>query len=72
MTGCPHCNNPEYYETALSSCSNCGWNGEYCEKEDCQECCPHDEYDHGICLGCGKDCTDDLVSAAEYRYEGDR
>lgn len=28
--------------------------------------CPHDEHDHGICLDCGKDITDDLVAAAEF------
>lgn len=40
--------------------------------EDCQECCEHGEYDHGICLDCGKDCLDDLVGMAEDYYEGDR
>ena len=29
------------------------------------EQCPHDEHDHGICLDCGKDITDDLVAQAE-------
>lgn len=24
-----------------------------CEEEGCQACCPHDEYDHYICLDCG-------------------
>ena len=32
-------------------------------KED--EPCPHDEHDHGICLSCGEDITDDLVGQAE-------
>jgi hypothetical protein len=27
--------------------------GEPCEVSDCQECCSHDERDHGICLDCG-------------------
>lgn len=40
--------------------------------EKCQECCPHSEYDHGICYDCGKDCTDDLVGGAEAHFEGDR
>jgi hypothetical protein len=40
--------------------------------DKCQECCQHDEHDHGHCLGCGKDCTDDLVGAAEAYFEGDR
>lgn len=26
--------------------------GDHCEEEKCQECCPHDERDHGICLYC--------------------
>lgn len=25
---------------------------EPCEEERCQECCPHNERDHGICLDC--------------------
>lgn len=24
-----------------------------CEEYDCQQCCPHDERDHGFCLDCG-------------------
>lgn len=24
-----------------------------CEQEGCQDCCQHDERDHGICLDCG-------------------
>lgn len=23
-----------------------------CEDPKCQDCCPHDERDHGICLDC--------------------
>lgn len=26
--------------------------GDRCDEETCQECCPHDERDHGICLDC--------------------
>jgi hypothetical protein len=26
--------------------------GQPCEEQGCQECCPHDERDHGICLDC--------------------
>ena len=26
---------------------------ELCEEPKCQECCSHDERDHGICLDCG-------------------
>lgn len=36
------------------------------------EPCEHNEHDHGICLDCGKDITDNLVGAAEARFEGDR
>lgn len=32
--------------------------------ETCQECCPHDERDHGICL----DCEDD-ISSDGYDYD---
>ena len=24
-----------------------------CDELDCQLCCPHDEYDHDMCLDCG-------------------
>lgn len=39
---------------------------------DCSECCEHVETDHGICLDCGKDCTDALIARAESLYEGER
>jgi hypothetical protein len=26
-----------------------------CEKEECQECCPHDDIDHFQCIYCGKE-----------------
>ncbi len=35
-------------------------------EEPQDEECAHDEHDHGICLYCGKDITDDLVARAEY------
>lgn len=35
------------------------------ERANQQADCPHVEHDHGICLECGKDITDDLVSRAE-------
>lgn len=38
----------------------------------CPDCCVHNEYDHGICLDCGKDCTDFLIMRAEDYYEGER
>lgn len=28
--------------------------------------CPHDELDHGICMDCGQDRFDDLVSRADF------
>jgi hypothetical protein len=44
--------------------------GESCEKEDCQECCEHDEFDHYICLDCGYEkCPGDDIDAAEYALE---
>lgn len=38
----------------------------------CESCCQCSEFDHGICLDCGADRTDDLVAAAEAACEGDR
>lgn len=36
--------------------------------------CEHDDVDmdERCCLDCGKDMTEDIASAYEYRYEGDR
>lgn len=34
----------------------------------CQDCCPHDEHDHGICLDCAKDLIDEL-SGVEYEVD---
>jgi len=33
-----------------------------CEERECQDCCPHDERDHYICLDCGheKDPGEDI------------
>jgi hypothetical protein len=46
---------------------------------DCLECagCSHDEHDHGICLDCGEDRTDDLAARAyddakAARFGGDK
>lgn len=43
-------------------------NCEACQDEcdDCQECCPHDEHDHGICLDCGKDNLDSLIEDIDF------
>jgi len=30
----------------------CTESGEACNEEKCQQCCPHDERDHGICMDC--------------------
>lgn len=27
--------------------------GQACEDEACEQCCPHDEREHGMCLDCG-------------------
>lgn len=43
-----------------------------CDEETCQECCPHDEMDHGFCLSCDKDLNDEICNAAHERLEGDR
>jgi hypothetical protein len=39
-----------------------------CEESGCQECCEHDEFDHGICLDCGyeKDPGEDIDRAMDY------
>jgi hypothetical protein len=31
---------------------NITFNSQYCDTDNCQACCPHDERDHGICLDC--------------------
>jgi len=37
-----------------------------CEQDDCQECCEHDEHEHGVCINCGKDIHDSLVSVVDF------
>jgi hypothetical protein len=44
--------------------------GELCEFEKCQECCSHDERDHGICLDCEHE--NDGSGAADWAYEMSR
>lgn len=56
---------------ALETCMKCDGSSP-CENEECQECCPHDEHDHGICLDCGRDRNGDLAGKAEDAFEGDR
>jgi Fe2+ or Zn2+ uptake regulation protein len=41
-------------------------NGDSCQDSTCQECCPHDEHDHAICIDCGYDMTDDLASYGDH------
>lgn len=38
--------------------------GKYCGDDNCPECCPHDDLDHGICLWCEKDLTEELAAKA--------
>ena len=41
-----------------------------CKDLECQECCPHDERDHFICLDCGHEQDPgELIDAAEYDME---
>lgn len=44
-----------------------------CEDGICQECCPHNEYDHDICLDCGYERDPgEAIDAAEYSYGDER
>jgi hypothetical protein len=45
---------------------------EGCDEQECQECCPHDERDHYICLDCGHDGTDEAMSDAYDAYKASR
>jgi hypothetical protein len=37
----------------------------YCKEDGCQECCPHDEWDHDMCLDCGKErCPGEAIDRA--------
>lgn len=42
-----------------------------CDDTTCQNCCPHDETDHGLCLDCGADRMDALILKAERFYDRD-
>lgn len=46
-------------------CQDTYFKGEFA----CQSCCPHNGYDHGICLDCSKDCTETLIARAESMME---
>lgn len=47
----------------------CTESGEACGVYECQECCPHDERDHGICLDCEHDANGDPVAMSKSRNE---
>jgi len=42
---------------------------ELCDNIECQQCCNHDEFDHGICLYCGLDISADLAARMYDRYK---
>lgn len=44
--------------------------GEDCGYDSCQDCCQHDERDHGICLYCGHET--DCSELADFDYDMDR
>jgi hypothetical protein len=48
-------------------CPNTKGNEEYCDDMSCQTCCPHDEFDHYMCLDCGyeKDPGEDIDAAMD-------
>lgn len=81
---CPKCYDEERYCEECQAKEKAYWEGQYragrllpqkcdgstdCGDSDCQECCPHDEHDHGICLDCEKDILDDLIRDAEDAFE---
>lgn len=37
----------------------------------CNECCEHEELDHGVCMDCGDDQTEELMAKAYDRMKGD-
>ena len=56
-------------EESGPDCRACGDTAEDEKGNPCQECCSHDEHDHGICLDCGLDRSDDLAAQAEFQAE---
>lgn len=46
-----------------------GCENPWCDGETCQDCCPHDERDHGICLYCEHDASDDIEACRKSRNE---
>lgn len=55
---------------AMATCDECGVKTG--GPMTCTECCCHDEYDHGICLDCGGDFSEDLACAAYDRAKDAR
>ena len=51
------------------SCSCEGDEENPCEDEECQTCCTHEETDHGVCMSCGYDCSEDIGARAYDRYK---
>lgn len=47
-------------------CETCLDTYETISGDVCQDCCPHDETDHAICIDCGVDCLDDLIAKVDF------
>lgn len=50
--------------------------GQYCGDFSCQECCPHDDFDHDMCIECGYErdpgvAIDAAMDAVEAAYDDD-
>ena len=43
-----------------------------CERQECQECCEHNEFDHDICLDCGYERDPGAAIDAAMDYMEDR
>ena len=59
---------------ALCAQFNAHDKGEPCDVDTCQECCSHDDRDHGICLNCEHEedpgrAIDRAMDAVEASYE---
>lgn len=54
------------------SCLECE-DSQFVEGEPCQECCPHNEFEHFTCLDCGYEkCPGDCIDRAEYYIDPER
>lgn len=77
---CKACNNEVVagYKKKIY-CTNCNDTGEvngapFSEENQihlvpCSECCPHDELDHGICMDCEKDFSEEISARAYDTYK---